>query len=163
MTCRDCGKEISTLALACPQCGRPVERESVAPPPPLDPKPTFKTLKVLLMIGIPAYIACVFVVFALVAEDKPTDSSLLNHLLNGVAGAVGAALVAGYIVSLVISGLKGKPFFVAIGILTLPMPAFSFLPIMGAIRMAKPNSKWARKYYDVEKMRIARTRFPNAQ
>ena len=31
MKCPDCGREISTLALACPGCGRPMEPEQQAP------------------------------------------------------------------------------------------------------------------------------------
>jgi hypothetical protein len=92
-----------------------------------------------------------------------TDNPLLNSLLNGLAGGLGASAVAAYIAAIVISGLKGKPFMVVMGILTLGMPAFSLWPVIGAIRIAKPNSTWARKYYGEEKMQIALTRFPKAR
>jgi hypothetical protein len=90
------------------------------------------------------------------------DDPLTNSLLNGLAGGTGGCIIAAYIAAIVISGLKGKPFFVVMGVLTLGMPAFSLWPIIGAIRVAKPNSRWAEKYYGPEKMQIAIQRFPKA-
>ena len=56
----------------------------------------------------------------------------------------------------VICFLKGKPVFGTLGLFS---GALSWWAIVGAIRIAKPGSWWARKYYGPEKMEIAHRRF----
>jgi hypothetical protein len=56
--------------------------------------------------------------------------------------------------------MKGKRVFATIGVILLFVPGLSLLPVIGAIRIARPNSTWARKYYGQAKMQIARARFP---
>jgi hypothetical protein len=62
-------------------------------------------------------------------------------------------MLAGRVFVVVISFLKGKPGFGGVGMV---WPIFA---LIGAIRMAKPHSWWARKYYGTEKMTIALQRF----
>ena len=67
-----------------------------------------------------------------------------------------AIVLAGLLVSVatgVITGLKGKYGFLAAGLL------IGLFWIVGALRLAKPDSWWARRFYDEEKMRRARERF----
>ena len=54
----------------------------------------------------------------------------------------------------VICFLKGKPVFGVLGMVGAPV-----WPIIGAIRIAKPDSWWARKKYGPKKMEIAHRRF----
>ncbi len=69
---------------------------------------------------------------------------------------------------LVISGLKGKPALVTISIGILMMADVigqvagrGVIPaVVGAIRIARPDSRWARKFYGPDKMAIALKRFP---
>jgi hypothetical protein len=119
-----------------------------------------KTLIAVLAAGLVGFVLCAFV-----GKDKMmmTEDPLLNSLLNGLVGGFGASAFVAYIASIVICGLKDKPFFVVMGVLTLIMPAFSLWPVIGAIRIAKPNSTWARKYYGEEKMQIARARFTKSR
>jgi hypothetical protein len=56
-------------------------------------------------------------------------------------------------VPLVITALKGKHGMAALGV------AFHFLWWIGAIRLAKPDSFWARRFYDDGKLREAIHRF----
>jgi hypothetical protein len=68
-------------------------------------------------------------------------------------------VIAGFLVSLatgVITGLKGKYGFLAAGLL------IGLFWIIGAIRLAKPASWWAKRFYGEEKMRLARERFASA-
>lgn len=53
----------------------------------------------------------------------------------------------------IICALKGKFWFAAIGVF---IPIFA---IVGAIRLAKPHSSWARNRYNDYKMGRARARF----
>ncbi len=66
-----------------------------------------------------------------------------------------AAVVGVFIVAVSACALKGKPGMAIGGML------IGGLAIIGAIRLAKPDSFWARKHYppDGEKMRVARLRF----
>lgn len=64
-----------------------------------------------------------------------------------IAGLINLALI-------VITFMKGKPVFGIIGIF---IPIFA---LIGAIRLAKPNSSWARGRYDEAQMAEARRRFP---
>jgi hypothetical protein len=67
-----------------------------------------------------------------------------------------AIVLAGLLASVVtgvVTGLKGKYGFLAVGLL------IGLFWILGAIRLAKPDSWWAKRFYDEEKMRRARERF----
>jgi len=68
-------------------------------------------------------------------------------------------ILAGYAYLIVICFLKGKPGFGALGILGFFLPVIGWVAIIGATRIAKPDSWWARKYYGPEKMNIAHQRF----
>ena len=59
----------------------------------------------------------------------------------------------------VICFLKGKPVFGILGVLALLFGGFSLWALIGACRIAKPTSWWARKKYGPEKMEIAHRRF----
>jgi len=59
----------------------------------------------------------------------------------------------------VICFLKGKPVFGTLGVLALLFGGFSLWALIGACRIAKPTSWWARKKYGPEKMNIADRRF----
>jgi len=78
--------------------------------------------------------------------------------------------------------MKGKPVFVIIGVVGLLAIAtkpkkesndivrelsaqiiIKVWPVIGAIRLAKPNSTWARRYYGSEKMQLAHMRFPKGR
>lgn len=59
----------------------------------------------------------------------------------------------------VICFLKGKPVFGILGVLALLFGGFNLWALIGACRIAKPTSWWARKKYGPEKMDIAHRRF----
>jgi hypothetical protein len=67
---------------------------------------------------------------------------------------VAPILITTYIVAPVITGLKGRNDLVAFGVLLHP------IWWVGAFLLAKPNSWWARKFYDAEKLALAQRRFP---
>jgi signal peptidase I len=73
-----------------------------------------------------------------------------------LAGPLATGLLAAYIAVLlaagVVTGLKGKWGTLAVGVLT-GIPWF-----FGAVRLAKPQSWWARRYYGDETMSRARVR-----
>ncbi|MFQ5947851.1 MAG: hypothetical protein ACE5KX_03205 [Acidimicrobiia bacterium] len=64
--------------------------------------------------------------------------------------------VAVAITSMVICVQKGKPELAILGVLFFPVA------IVGAIRIAKPESRWARRHYapGSEKARLSNERFP---
>jgi hypothetical protein len=63
-------------------------------------------------------------------------------------------VLAIWIVRAVICVMKGKPWFAAIGVLV-----FGIFSIVGAIRLAKPTSRWAWRY-DERTMAESMRRFP---
>jgi hypothetical protein len=69
------------------------------------------------------------------------------------------AVFSGYVSVVTICFMKGKQVFGTLGILSLLFGGLSLWAVIGAIRIAKPHSYWARKYYGPEKMKIALTRF----
>lgn len=69
------------------------------------------------------------------------------------AVVVVVVLVA-WVIPLIVTALKGKRGLALAGILFHPCWWF------GAIRLAKPESYWARRFYDSEKLHHAQTRFP---
>jgi hypothetical protein len=68
-------------------------------------------------------------------------------------------ILAGYAYIIVVCFLKGKSGFGVLGIFGLFIPVVGWAAIIGAIRIAKPHSRWARKRYGPEKMNIAHQRF----
>jgi hypothetical protein len=81
-----------------------------------------------------------------------------------LAYQVGYALGLGTILALfastaVVCFLKGKPVFGILAVLALLFGGFSLWALIGACRIAKPTSWWARKKYGPEKMDIAHRRF----
>ncbi len=86
-----------------------------------------------------------------------------SPILNGLFGAVVFPAAMAYVVAVVFSWMKGKRGCAIAGAIGFVAPYLTILPIMavvGAIRIARPNSMWARKYYGPQKMEIARRRFP---
>ena len=69
--------------------------------------------------------------------------------------AVGiGVLIVLYVVPAVLTALKGKYGYTAVGVLIHP------LWWVGAIRLAKPDSYWARRFYTAAKLDRAYVRFP---
>jgi hypothetical protein len=66
---------------------------------------------------------------------------------------VASAIVVVHVSYTVICLLKGK---IVTGLVGLPIPTLS---LVGSIRLAKPSSYWARRYYSAKKMDRARARF----
>lgn len=69
-----------------------------------------------------------------------------------------AASLSAYLGLLVTTLLKGKFWMGAISIVI----GGPFVTIFGATRLAKPESWWARRFYDPTKIYRSRTRFPGA-
>jgi hypothetical protein len=72
--------------------------------------------------------------------------------MTGGAAAVALALSL-HIAITVVCLLKGK---IILGLVGLPLPTLSFY---GAIRLAKPHSFWARRFYGDKKTAKAEKRF----
>jgi hypothetical protein len=101
------------------------------------------------------------------------DEAPTNQLLTVAFGlSILSFAVIWYALCVLICALKDKWVFFALGLVailltlgSLSSPAgrpgifVSFFPIIGAIRLAKPNSGWAKKYYEDVKMGIAARRF----
>ncbi len=68
-----------------------------------------------------------------------------------------SVLVVFHIGYTIICLLKGK---LITGLIGLPMPSFS---VIGAIRLAKPSSFWAKRFYDEKKMARAQERFAHLE
>jgi len=75
-----------------------------------------------------------------------------NHVASQglVVTSIGVAFHISYTI---ICLLKGK---IATGLISLPVPLIAFV---GAIRLAKPSSFWARRFYSQPKMARAEERF----
>jgi len=59
--------------------------------------------------------------------------------------------------------LKGKGGLCLVALVAGLIPGLgNAVALVGAIRLAKPNSWWARRWYDRAKMKAARARFPDA-
>jgi hypothetical protein len=69
-----------------------------------------------------------------------------------------AAWISAYLGLLVTTFLKGKTWMAVISIVI----GGPFVTIFGAARLAKPNSWWARRFYDPTKISRSHTRFPGA-
>jgi TPR repeat protein len=133
------------------------------PPPLLVQLPVKKSSpRRILLWGLMAVLVAGFAGFLLgpfLAVEKYNDDPLLNALENGFFLGLGLSMLAAYLVAIIVSGLKGKPFCAGIGIVGLLVPGISLWPIVGAIRLAKPDSIWARKYYAEAKMKLSEGRF----
>jgi hypothetical protein len=81
----------------------------------------------------------------------------LGELIGRLIGL--ALILAGYAYAIVLCFLKGKPGLGTLGILGLFLPVVRLAAIVGAVKIAKPHSRWALKRYGYEKMQIALQRF----
>jgi hypothetical protein len=82
---------------------------------------------------------------------------IVGSTASTVGGDVVVALVVGLALGLaIINGLKGKTRFALGGVI------IHVLWIVGAILLAKPDSWWASRFYDADKLRLAQQRFPNS-
>jgi len=83
----------------------------------------------------------------ILGQSDSDEPAILFFLAVGVA-----------IASIVICVQKGKPEMAILAILFFPVG------IIGALRVAKPKSSWARRYYppDSEKARLSHERFRRA-
>lgn len=73
-----------------------------------------------------------------------------------------ALVVSGYVATIIVCFRKGKPVFGLIGLVGLLPPAAPiavWFPIVGAARLAKPDSPWARQRYDPTQLHAAAVRF----
>jgi hypothetical protein len=95
------------------------------------------------------------------AKVKAQNPDVQRLAVQCVFALVGITALSLYVWSVVICFLKGKPVFGTLGILALFVGGFSLWAIIGASRIAKPTSWWARKKYSPEKMKIANQRFPS--
>jgi hypothetical protein len=93
------------------------------------------TVLALLALGIPFW------------RDVWTDADVLG---NGLVAAWHLLCVA----SAVVCFLKGKWTFAALGLLMWPFG------VVGALRLARPSSLWARKFYPQAKQAEADARYP---
>ncbi|MGA7434462.1 MAG: hypothetical protein WBW44_02450 [Solirubrobacterales bacterium] len=62
--------------------------------------------------------------------------------------------------AVVTCALKGKWWFAGLAVF---MPLFFLLAIIGSFRLAKPNSFWARRFYDEDQFDAAVKRFTTAE
>ena len=63
-------------------------------------------------------------------------------------------LIAGvFVVAAVVTALKGKPWFLVIGLLV------GWFWVFGSLRLAKPQSWWARRFYQGLKLEQSKARF----
>ena len=83
--------------------------------------------------------------------ESATDIAVLLIILG--------ALVL-YVSAIVVCFRKGKPGFGSLGIAGVFVPFLGWFPIVGAFRLAKPSSTWARSRYGPEQMTLAAMRFP---
>lgn len=94
---------------------------------------------------------------ATLSADEQSAAYQVGYLL-GYIGTIGIWFV-GVVSVIVICFLKGKRGFALLSIFSLFIPVLSWVPIIGACRIARPDSWWARKKYGPEKMKIAHQRF----
>jgi hypothetical protein len=103
-----------------------------------------------------------------IPHEAPSD----ELLATGFGVSILWFAVIWYALCVLICALKDKWVFFALGLVAIlltlgsvsnpvgrPGVFVSFFPIIGAIRLAKPNSSWAKKYYGDVKMGIAARRF----
>jgi len=101
--------------------------------------------------SIDAVMVAVVVGLALLAGTSPIGLSPNTVTSQGlVLTSIGVVFHISYTI---ICLLKGK---IATGLISLPVPLIAFV---GAIRLAKPSSFWARRFYSEPKMARAQKRF----
>ena len=101
--------------------------------------------------SIDAVMVAIVVGVAVLASTSPIGVASSDLDAQGVIVASGVVVV--HITYTVICLLKGK---IVTGLAGLPIP---FVSLVGAIRLAKPSSYWAKRYYSTKKMARASTRF----
>ena len=101
--------------------------------------------------SIDAVMVALVVGFALLTESSPFGVENSGTATTGFASVF--AVVAINIVFTVACLLKGK---LATGVIGLPVP---LVAVIGAFRLAKPTSFWARRFYKPAKMVRAQKRF----
>ncbi|HEY7794640.1 MAG TPA: hypothetical protein VIA10_11600 [Gaiellaceae bacterium] len=67
--------------------------------------------------------------------------------------AVIVVLVVLHIAAAVVTALKGKPWFLLLGLV------ITWFWVFGSLRLAKPESWWSRRFYGGEKLQLSRVRF----
>ena len=67
--------------------------------------------------------------------------------------AVILLLVALHVAAAVVTALKGKPWFLLLGLVV------GWFWVFGSLRLAKPDSWWSRRFYTGDKLQLARVRF----
>lgn len=82
------------------------------------------------------------------------EDSGATDVLAALLGITAFAVL--FVLPIVVTVLKGKFGMLALGVFIHPIWWF------GAIRLAKPNSYWARRFYDADKLRRAHDRFPDS-
>ena len=76
--------------------------------------------------------------------------------IQGVYGAIGGLVAIGIAVyAIIVCFLKGKPVLGVAGII-----GFGAVSLIGAIRLAKPDSRWAKNRYDRTYLALSQGRFP---
>ncbi len=90
---------------------------------------------------------------ALIALGLPFWADVIRNADVTGSWVITAFHVLGVLLAL-ICFLKGKWTFAALGIIVVP------IGIIGAIRLARPHSRWARTRYGVRKMTAAEARYP---
>ncbi|MFL6182038.1 MAG: hypothetical protein ACJ73J_06970 [Actinomycetes bacterium] len=101
--------------------------------------------------SIDAVMVAVVVGVAVLASTSPIGVAASDLDAQGVV--VASAIVVLHITYTVICLLKGK---IVTGLAGLPIPLVS---LVGAIRIAKPSSYWAKRYYSARKTERASARF----
>lgn len=81
---------------------------------------------------------------------------MVTNVFEVLVSGLVAALVAGLAAAVTVLALKGKYGMIAIGLLV------RVCWVVGAIRLAKPGSVWARTFYDREQLDECVRRFPDA-
>jgi len=89
---------------------------------------------------------------AIFPSERWDTSSIIATLVFGLP------ILLGLVCTPVICGLKGKLGLALIGVLGVPFGG-SLWSLISAIRIAKPNSWWAPRYYGPKEMAVALHRF----
>ena len=58
-----------------------------------------------------------------------------------------------HVAAAVVTALKGKPWFLLLGLL------ITWFWVFGSFRLAKPQSWWSRRFYSGDKLQLSRVRF----
>ncbi|HEY2296740.1 MAG TPA: hypothetical protein VGH43_03340 [Jatrophihabitans sp.] len=101
--------------------------------------------------SIDAVMVALVISFALLADSSPFGVETKREGTTGLASVFGVMAIN--MVFTVMCLLKGK---LATGIISLPVP---LIAVIGALRLAKPTSFWARRFYKAGKMTHAHKRF----